>query len=121
MGADEPRLGDIHAVLLSHAHGDHIGDQKMKVLGDGSCEKPKVVQAGAHSVTAEIAAAKNAAIVVVVNLSVFIGKKIEGLTGKPTPVCSQAGVARRGRTSVGTARRLRRAHARQRVVLDFQY
>ena len=88
MGADDPRLGDVHAVLLSHAHGDHIGDQKMKALGAGSCEKPEVVPAGAHSVTAEIAAAKNAAIVMVVDLSVFIGKKVEGLTGKPTPACS---------------------------------
>jgi L-ascorbate metabolism protein UlaG (beta-lactamase superfamily) len=43
MGADDPRLGDIHAVLLSHAHGDHIGDQKMKALGAGSCEKPELV------------------------------------------------------------------------------
>ena len=25
-GGDDPRLGDIHVVLLSHAHGDHIGD-----------------------------------------------------------------------------------------------
>jgi L-ascorbate metabolism protein UlaG (beta-lactamase superfamily) len=90
MGADDPRLGDIHAVLLSHAHGDHIGDQKMKALGAGACEKPEVVPAGAHSVTAEIAAAKNAAIIMVVDLSVFIGRKIEGLTGKPTPACPLA-------------------------------
>ena len=26
-GADDPRLGDVHVVLLSHAHGDHIGDR----------------------------------------------------------------------------------------------
>ena len=25
----------IHVVLLSHAHGDHIGDQKLKALGAG--------------------------------------------------------------------------------------
>src|SRR5207302_3193529 len=30
MGADDPRLGNIDVVLLSHAHGDHIGDLKMK-------------------------------------------------------------------------------------------
>jgi L-ascorbate metabolism protein UlaG (beta-lactamase superfamily) len=90
MGADDPRLGDIHAVLLSHAHGDHIGDRKMKALGAGSCEKPETVPASAHSVTAEIAAAKSAAVVMVVDLAVFISKKIEGLTGKPTPLCSQA-------------------------------
>src|SRR5206468_5091005 len=92
-GADDPRLGAIHAVLLSHAHGDHIGDQKMKALGAGACEKVELVPAGAHSVTAEIAAAKNAAIVMVVDLAVFIGKKVEGLTGKPTPACEQAGGA----------------------------
>ena len=91
MGADDPRLGDIHAVLLSHAHGDHIGDQKMKALGGGACEKPDLIPAGAHSVTAEVAAAKNAAVVMVVDLAVFIGKKIEGVTGKPTPACAQAG------------------------------
>ena len=33
-GADDPRLGVIHVVLLSHAHGDHIGDQKLKAPGD---------------------------------------------------------------------------------------
>ena len=88
-GADDPRLGTIHAVLLSHAHTDHIGDQKMKAPGAGACEKPDLVPAGAHSVTAEVAAAKNAAVVMVVDLAVFIGKKIEGLTGKPTPSCPQ--------------------------------
>src|ERR1700751_4986681 len=55
MGVDDPRLGNIHAGLLSHAQGDHIGDQKMKALGAGSCESPDVVPAGVHSVTAEIA------------------------------------------------------------------
>ena len=29
-GGDDPRLGTVHVVLLSHAHGDHIGDQKLK-------------------------------------------------------------------------------------------
>jgi glyoxylase-like metal-dependent hydrolase (beta-lactamase superfamily II) len=34
-GGDDPRLGTIHVVLLSHAHGDHIGDQKLKAVGAG--------------------------------------------------------------------------------------
>jgi L-ascorbate metabolism protein UlaG (beta-lactamase superfamily) len=34
-GGDDPRLGAIHAVLLSHAHGDHIGDQKLRAVGAG--------------------------------------------------------------------------------------
>jgi glyoxylase-like metal-dependent hydrolase (beta-lactamase superfamily II) len=42
-GPDDPRLGDVHAVLLSHVHGDHIGDRKMKALDAGTCEKPATV------------------------------------------------------------------------------
>src|SRR5687767_15609807 len=26
-GGDDPRLGTIHVVLLTHMHGDHVGDQ----------------------------------------------------------------------------------------------
>src|SRR5262245_34345636 len=37
-GADDPRLGRIDVVILSHAHGDHIGDQKMKALEAGTCD-----------------------------------------------------------------------------------
>src|SRR3954466_6706008 len=44
-GADDARLGRIDVVLLSHAHGDHIGDQKLKAPGEGSCEAPPVVSA----------------------------------------------------------------------------
>jgi L-ascorbate metabolism protein UlaG (beta-lactamase superfamily) len=90
LGADDPRLGVIHGVLLSHAHGDHFGDQKMKALGEGSCDAPALVPAGFNGVTAEIAAAKNAAMIAVVDLAVFLGKKIENITGKPTPVCAPA-------------------------------
>ena len=35
-GADDARLGDVHMVLLSHAHGDHMGDRKMKAPGAGT-------------------------------------------------------------------------------------
>jgi glyoxylase-like metal-dependent hydrolase (beta-lactamase superfamily II) len=37
-GANNPRLGKIDVVLLSHAHGDHIGDLKMKALEAGTCD-----------------------------------------------------------------------------------
>src|SRR3989440_3829901 len=42
-GADDPRLGDIHVVLLSHAHSDHIGDQKLPEMNAGTCAQPKLV------------------------------------------------------------------------------
>jgi L-ascorbate metabolism protein UlaG (beta-lactamase superfamily) len=90
LGAEDPRLGDIHGVLLSHAHGDHFGDMKMKALGEGPCDTPTIVPAGSNGVTAEIAAAKKAAMIAVVDLSVFLGKKIEVITGKPTDLCAPA-------------------------------
>jgi len=90
-GAEDARLGRIDAVLLSHAHGDHIGDQKMKALEAGTCDAPEVVSAAPNSTTAEIAAAKNAAIVMVVPLANFIGRKIETIRGKPTAACTQTG------------------------------
>ena len=35
-GGNDPRLGAIHLVLLSHMHGDHVGDTKLKAsVGTG--------------------------------------------------------------------------------------
>src|SRR3954454_7248675 len=48
-GAEDPRLGGVHVVLLIHAHGDHIGDQKMKALEGGTCDVPEVVPAAPTS------------------------------------------------------------------------
>ena len=31
-GATDARLGDVHVILLSHAHGDHIGIQRQLAL-----------------------------------------------------------------------------------------
>ncbi len=92
-GADDARLGDIHVVLLSHAHGDHIGDQKLKAVGAGECANSERVPAGPNSTTAEIAAAKNAAIAMTNDMGTFVGRKIQNIRGKPVGVCPQtAGV-----------------------------
>jgi L-ascorbate metabolism protein UlaG (beta-lactamase superfamily) len=88
-GADDARLGTIHVVLLSHAHGDHIGDQKLKALGAGDCANSERLPAGPNSMTAEIAAAKNAAIAMTSDMSVFIGRKVQNILGKPVAVCPQ--------------------------------
>jgi beta-lactamase superfamily II metal-dependent hydrolase len=61
-GATDPRLGDVHVILLSHAHGDHIGDRKAAGVNTGTCNKPQTVSSAPNSNTAEIAAAKNSAI-----------------------------------------------------------
>jgi L-ascorbate metabolism protein UlaG (beta-lactamase superfamily) len=91
LGADDARLGKIDVVILSHAHGDHIGDMKLKALESGTCDNVPVVSAAPNSTTAEIAAAKNAAVVMVVPLANFIGRKIETIRGKPTTACPQTG------------------------------
>ncbi|MGZ5089826.1 MAG: MBL fold metallo-hydrolase [Burkholderiales bacterium] len=89
-GADDPRLGDIHVVLLSHAHSDHIGDQKLAEINGGTCAQPKLVDAGANSVTAEIIAAKNSAMMIVRELGVFVGRRVANIRGKPPVACAQS-------------------------------
>src|SRR5476649_2257083 len=44
-GGDDPRLGTIHVVLLSHAHTDHIGYRRIAALNKGTCDKPETVSA----------------------------------------------------------------------------
>jgi hypothetical protein len=74
---------------LSHAHGDHIGDQKLKALGAGNCANSERLPAGPNSMTAEIAAAKNAAIAMTTDMGMFIGRKVQNIRGKPVAVCPQ--------------------------------
>jgi len=88
-GDDDARLGIIHVVLLSHAHGDHLGDQKLKALGAGTCANSERVSAAPHSTTAEVAAAKTAAIVMTSDMGAFVGRKIQNITGKPVSPCPQ--------------------------------
>jgi len=90
-GGDDARLGVVHVVLLSHAHGDHIGDQRLKAPGAGSCDNPEVATAAPNSTTAEIAAAKNAIILMITPMANFIGRKVEAIKGKPIATCAQTG------------------------------
>ncbi|HTP99799.1 MAG TPA: hypothetical protein VMN56_10770 [Casimicrobiaceae bacterium] len=90
LGADDPRLGTIHVVLVSPAHGRHIGDQKLKAQNAGTCDNPDVVSAAPTSTAGEIAAAKKAALVMVGPMASFLGKKVQTIKGKPTPSCAQS-------------------------------
>jgi L-ascorbate metabolism protein UlaG (beta-lactamase superfamily) len=88
-GGDDPRLGTIHLVLLTHMHGDHVGDQKLKAPGAGSCANPERVP-DMNSTTAEVAAAKNAALVMTRAISGFVAAKIQAMRpGKPIGFCPQ--------------------------------
>src|SRR5438552_6047575 len=55
------RLGEVHVMLLSHAHTDHIGDTR-PVPGGGTCAAPAAGAANVNSNFVSIAAAKNAAV-----------------------------------------------------------
>lgn len=90
-GADDPRLGDVHVVLLSHAHGDHMGDRKLRAQNAGTCDRIETVSAAPHSTTAEIGAAKNAAFVMIIDMGNFIAKKADNIRGKPTAACGETG------------------------------
>jgi L-ascorbate metabolism protein UlaG (beta-lactamase superfamily) len=93
-GGTDPRLGAVHVMLLSHAHGDHIGDTKPPAADAGTCERPDTVSAAPNSNTAEIAAAKNAIVVVSNDMGAFLGKKIENVRFEPTQSCPTTGLAR---------------------------
>ena len=79
-GGDDPRLGTIHAVLLSHMHGDHLGDLKLKTPGAGTCANSERVPAP-NSTTAEVAAAKNAALVMTRAMGGFVSNKVVAIRG----------------------------------------
>ena len=86
-GADDPRLGDIDVVLLSHVHGDHLGDRRIAAVNAGTCAQPQAdVSTIPNSSSAEIAVAKGASIVVGSEMSRFLANKVEGLGGDPESV-----------------------------------
>ncbi|MEM8809760.1 MAG: MBL fold metallo-hydrolase [Cyanobacteria bacterium P01_G01_bin.38] len=86
-GADDPRLGDIDVVLVSHVHGDHLGDRRIAAVNAGTCAEPQAdVGTTPNSNSAEIAVAKGARIVVGSEMASFFANKVEGLGGDPEMV-----------------------------------
>ena len=41
-GASDPRLGKIDAILVSHMHGDHVGDRHIPAPNAGTCDNPDI-------------------------------------------------------------------------------
>jgi L-ascorbate metabolism protein UlaG (beta-lactamase superfamily) len=85
---DDPRLGDIHVVLLSHMHGDHLGDRKLRAVGAGDCANSERVPAP-NSMTAEVVVAKNAVLVTTRAMAGFVAAKVRGMRSQPLGVCPQ--------------------------------
>lgn len=83
-GADDPRLGDIDAVLLSHVHGDHLGDRHQPAANAGTCGSPDFsVDATPNSNSVNIVMGKQALFLLGGEMPSFFAKKIESLGGDP--------------------------------------
>ncbi len=86
-GGDDPRLGRIDAVLLSHVHGDHLGDIHQSGANAGTCAAPDgSVKATPNSNTVNIAVAKKAKLVVGAELASFFAQKMKTAGGDPKQV-----------------------------------
>jgi L-ascorbate metabolism protein UlaG (beta-lactamase superfamily) len=85
---DDPRLGDIHVVMLTHLHGDHVGDLRLRAVGAGTCANSERVPAP-NSMTAEVVVAKNAVLVATRAIAGFVANKVQAMGGQPLGVCAQ--------------------------------
>ncbi len=76
-GAEDPRLGKIDVILVSHMHGDHIGNAHAKAPNSGSCDKPDMsVSALPNTSAVNIALAKKAKIVTGSEMPPFFAAKL---------------------------------------------
>lgn len=83
-GADDPRLGKIDIILVSHMHGDHLGNAHNKAPNSGSCDKPDLsVSALPNSSAVNIALAKKAKIVTGSEMPPFFANKLKANGGDP--------------------------------------
>jgi L-ascorbate metabolism protein UlaG (beta-lactamase superfamily) len=85
---DDSRLGDIHLVLLSHMHGDHLGDRRLRAVGAGTCADSERVPAP-NSMTAEAVVAKNAVLVTTRAMAGFVASRVQGMGNRSLDVCPQ--------------------------------
>jgi L-ascorbate metabolism protein UlaG (beta-lactamase superfamily) len=86
-GPDDPRLGKIDVVLLSHVHVDHLGDIIASTANSGLCGKPALpVRVTPASNTVNIAAGKKSRVLVGSDMHIFLGAKIKTAGGDPAQV-----------------------------------
>jgi hypothetical protein len=113
----------VHAILLSHAHGDHFGTAKLTsdpTTGAPGCAG-STTTAAANSNLAEIAAAKNAAVLAGGSLASFAGSKVAAVLQANVGGCPAAGLTNEmtlprtapctGGIGIGAKRTLRLASA----------
>lgn len=84
VGPEDPRLGKIDVVLVSHMHGDHVGDRHLTKVNGGECGNPDVsVNAAPNTNSVNIALAKNAKIITGSEMPRFFAGKLQALGGNP--------------------------------------
>ncbi len=83
-GPGDPRLGRVDALLVSHMHGDHVGDKHLSAPDAGECGKPDVsVKAVPNTNTVNIALAQDAKIITGSEMPKFFSAKLKTLGGNP--------------------------------------
>lgn len=83
-GPDDARLGKIDVILVSHLHGDHVGDRHLKSVNGGTCGDPEVsVVAAPNTNSVNIALAKEAKIITGSEMPRFFAAKLAALGGDP--------------------------------------
>ena len=81
-GPDDTRLGKIDVVLLSHVHGDHLGDIHQARANEGTCAEPKFsVNVTPNSNSVNIVVAKKADFLVGGEMASFFAKKVTAAGG----------------------------------------
>jgi L-ascorbate metabolism protein UlaG (beta-lactamase superfamily) len=86
-GTDDPRLGKIDAVLLSHVHGDHIGSGHQPAANAGTCANPDFsVNDTPNSNTVNIVVGKKAKFLVGSDMNSFFAAKVRTAGGDPAQV-----------------------------------
>ena len=84
-GANDPRLGKIDIILVSHMHGDHVGNVHNKAPNSGSCDKPDMsVSALPNTSAINIAVAKNSKIVTGSDMPPFFAAKLAANGAPPS-------------------------------------
>lgn len=83
-GPNDPRLGKIDIILVSHMHGDHVGNAHNAAPDAGSCDKPDTsVSAMPNSSVVNIAIAKKSKIVTGSEMPPFFAAKLRANGGDP--------------------------------------
>lgn len=77
-GADDPRLGQVDAVLLTHVHADHLGEAHQAAVNAGSCAQPDMsIVDTPESNTVKIVVEKHARLIVGGEMQSFFANKVQ--------------------------------------------